>query len=277
MDNSNIGEIFHSNKNDFSTDISLRETILFYIKEYLKTYEPWLLHEWQICINDNRNKRRLSEKRILGLLFLFKKLSTERMVELYNKWFENLSRSTISYYLNGLYKRNILKKEKDGKKVYFYYNEIAKITKANPFWFTKNICPIPRYLYRIAYFARFIYTTKPKKHIEYIIKIIQLNIFNKMLEKCIYCRFSNHKTIKDLRRKILGIIETKTNYLGSILQEYTDKYAELYLFDGYQIISKIGGERIPNKIIEFANKNKEEIEYQLKLNKKINEIKVKMK
>ncbi|TFF89198.1 MAG: hypothetical protein EU549_01425 [Promethearchaeota archaeon] len=277
MGNSDIDSIFELNKNDFYTDISLRETIIFYIKEYIKTYEPWISEEWQICINNDKNNRKLSEKRILGLLFLFKKLSTERTVELYNKWFEELSRSTISYYLNGLYKGKVLKKEKDGKKAFFYFNDIARINKANPFWFTKNICPIPRYLYRIAYFARFLYTAKPKKHIEFTLKMIQLNTFNKMFEKCLYCRFSDHKKISEIKRKLNDILENKTNYLSSLMQKYTENYSELHLFDGYQILSKIGGERIPNKIIEFANKNKEEIEYQMKLNKKIDEIRNKIK
>ena len=287
MDFSKIGNDFDFNEVDFKPDISLKESLLPYIEMYIKKYESWLWNEWKICIkhipknekkgnkqkNKYRIKRKLSENRILGLILLYNNISTDKIVEMYNKWFEELSRSTISNYLNGLYKEKILDKKKNGKMVLYFYNEEAKIKHSTPFWFTRNICPTPRYIYRIAHFGRIIYTRTLDKEVQYILKIIQLKLISNRFKKCLYCRFSNQIKINQIIKKVDDILSEKTNYIfSSNIKDLVLKFGELRLFNGAQIDFKVGGELLPEEIVNITKKYKKEINLQLEINKKIIEI-----
>jgi hypothetical protein len=243
--------VLEVDENDFPMERSLRETMPFYINQYIKKHKYFLKNHWKICLNKVINNRELTENRILGLIFLFNELSTEKVVEIYNNWFDDLSRSTISLYLNGLVRDKILNKKNDGNEKIFSLNNEVKIKKANPIWFTRNICPTPRYLYKIAYFEKKIITTKPDKELEFLIKIIQLNLIYNKLEKCLYCRFSNREGINSLKIVISNILEDKTNILSRELKDFLHNLGELALFTGDKYSTNVEIERLLANLLEI--------------------------
>ncbi len=252
----------------FSIDYSLLRNVFFYNKKYLEKFEPWLLKSWNICINLIKDKRGLVENRLLGLIFLFDKISTEEIVESYNKWFGPLSRSTISYYLNGLVKENILIKEKLGRQVIFSLNNIARIGKINPFWFTRNICPTPRYLYRTAYFTRpIIATLKLDKEIEFLLQLIILNLLKNKYEKCSYCPYSDRNSIKKIISEINNKFNNRTIHLKQDLMKSITNYGELMIFGGKNIVYSLSGERIPKELVNLVRNFKKDINLQMEFNK----------
>ncbi|MHA1269229.1 MAG: hypothetical protein ACTSPY_05520 [Candidatus Helarchaeota archaeon] len=248
-----------------------RSTFLYYIKDYFKIYENWLLDEWRVCIAIKRENKKLVKNRILGLILLFNKLSTEQIVDFYNRYFDILSRSTISKYLNELYDQDILDKEKKGKEVSYFFKEIAVIERANPFWFSKNICPTPKYLYRLAYFARKLLKIKIEKklddEIEIIVNLIVLKLISNKFEKCVYCNFSDRKIVKLIKEQVDRKFSNKSSVLNPELKESIDKYAELNIFGGDIISYNVGGKDLPKELLEITKKYRKELTLQKKANK----------
>ena len=72
-----------------------------------------------------------------------KRKVTTREVELeYKKYFKDIARSTISTYLNMLKKEAMLIKERDGRIVYYMFQEPPP-KAISGFWFTRLFCIDP--------------------------------------------------------------------------------------------------------------------------------------
>ncbi|MHA1751571.1 MAG: hypothetical protein ACTSYZ_04310 [Candidatus Helarchaeota archaeon] len=261
----------------FSMDQFLKETIFFYISKYIKSYIPSLLNVKRICISIEKEKRELAENRLLGLLFLYSKLSTDKIVTYYNQWFGELSRSTLSYYLNGLVKERILNKERMGKEIIFSLNKITYVDTSNPFWFTRNICPTPLYFHRIAHLEKKIITNTPEKELEYILNIINLNLLINRFEKCLFCKYSNREKIQTLINEARDVLNKRTSIISIRLKDFMENFGELQIFGGTPLDYTIRGEKFPKEILEIVKDYKKEIDLQLELNKRIYELSFKRK
>ncbi|MHC1591443.1 MAG: hypothetical protein ACXQS8_05115, partial [Candidatus Helarchaeales archaeon] len=114
----------------------------------------------QPCDKSTRRVGELQKHKILGIfLWLYENnissVTTNQIEEQFQKFFSDISRSTISLYLNQLTKEKVLEKAKKGKEVfYFLAHELPKLPASNSFWVVRNFCTFPAYLCRTVFFAR---------------------------------------------------------------------------------------------------------------------------
>jgi hypothetical protein len=224
---------------------------------------------------------RLHENRILGIMLKFylegKKKVTTREVELeYKKYFKDIARSTISTYLNMLKKEAMLIKERDGRIVYYMFQEPPP-KAISWFWFTRLFCIDPPYFYRAIYYAS-LYSIAKKIVIEnaqkgnekvlegnlkYLIGVIILLILKNRNEKCTLCQFGKQERYINLIEELDSALKDRTDVLPSDLLEIINKeYSEIALFGGMNITEELEEIEMIERLLKFAYKYNKDIEFQ---------------
>jgi len=224
---------------------------------------------------------RLHENRILGIMLKFylegKKKVTTREVELeYKKYFKDIARSTISTYLNMLKKEAMLIKERDGRIVYYMFQEPPPKVISG-FWFTRLFCIDPPYFYRAIYYAS-LYSIAKKIVIEnaqkgnekvlegnlkYLIGVIILLILKNRNEKCTLCQFGKQERYIHLIEELDSALKDRTDVLPSDLLEIINKeYSEIALFGGMNITEEQEEIEMIERLLKFAYKYNKDIEFQ---------------
>lgn len=224
---------------------------------------------------------RLHENRILGIMLKFylegKKKVTTREVELeYKKYFKDIARSTISTYLNMLKKEAMLIKERDGRIVYYMFQEPPP-KAISGFWFTRLFCIDPPYFYRAIYYAS-LYSIAKKIVIEnaqkgnekvlegnlkYLIGVIILLILKNRNEKCTLCQFGKQERYINLIEELDSALKDRTDVLPSDLLEIIKKeYSEIALFGGMNITEEQEEIEMIERLLKFAYKYNKDIEFQ---------------
>ncbi|MEJ2294662.1 MAG: hypothetical protein P8Y23_07820, partial [Candidatus Lokiarchaeota archaeon] len=213
------------------------------------------------------------ENRILGIMLKFylkgKKKVTTREVEIeYKKYFKEIARSTISTYLNMLKKEAMLIKERNGRIVYYMFQENPP-EAISGFWFTRLFCIDPPYFHRAIYYAS-LYSIAHKIVIEnmqkgnekvleanlkYLIGVIILLILKNRNEKCTLCQFGKQEKyvhmIEELDSALKGRIDVLPTELINTLKH---EYSEIALFGGKNVTDDSEEIEMINKLLEYAHK-----------------------
>lgn len=229
----------------------------------------------------------LQEKRILGI-FLKKysegmnKMTTRDVITEYKNYFERVARSTISLYLNILNKESVLRKEKNGRVV--YYNIVEKPPRnINPFWFTRIFCIIPVYFSLAKHFINLYINAKEciqqsfKKfgyqdkdiliqNFKFVLGLIILKIFRNRIHKCVYCQFSNKKKYAEIEDLIDLSIKERSDVLPlDAFNGIIHKCSEIPIFNGIDIYREVTKKNLVEELLRITDKNKEDLEFQRKV------------
>ena len=241
------------------------------IEEYAKEFKD--LKDIAMVIFDRpeelkSNLGQLQKNRILGIFLWLKetssdKVTTNRIETEYKKFFKQISRSSISNYLNQLVKENVLVKEKKGKQVYYKIaHELPDKIEGDPFWFVKNFCIYPIYICRTSYFARKLRIEKSEEG-AFVYKLINYNLIRNRLKKCSVCPFGIKKEYEVVLKLLDNQYMTLKNLLPKELINYVENmFGELKIFNGISLFPS--WTIVKERIFEFSNKFKREIKDQLK-------------
>lgn len=272
------------------------------LNKVLDEYAPeisdvWAMHE-DVSEAQQIKTGRLHENRILGIMLKYyilgkDKVTTSEVENEYKKYFKNIARSTISTYLNMLEKEVVLFKERDGRIVnYFFYEPPPD--KISPFWFVRNFCIVPPYLIRAKFFGnlylsveKFIVNRSFKDDIEtikenfkFLVGLTALIILKNRVAKCFLCQFGFRKEYSEMKETMEMALKDRMDVLPEELSAYlSENYGELPLFGGIQI--KLEDEKIKkeiiNKFFEFSEKYHKDLEFQIMVSKRRQELRIRQK
>ena len=207
-----------------------------------------------------------------------KKKVTTREVELeYKKYFKDIARSTISTYLNMLKKEAMLIKEREGRIVYYMFQEPPP-KAVSGFWFTRLFCIDPPYFYRAVYFASLYSIAKKivvenaekgnqkvlEGNLKYLIGVIILLILKNRNEKCTLCQFGKQEKYIHLIEELDSALKDRTDVLPSeLLEVLKQEYSEISLFGGISVVEIEEKIAMIERLLKFAYKYNKDIEFQL--------------
>ncbi|NVM28229.1 MAG: helix-turn-helix transcriptional regulator [Candidatus Helarchaeota archaeon] len=237
------------------------------IREYVENREPTLRDIWNKRFEvseKNVMKGRLHENHLLGIFLWFyvvkkEEIITEKINEEYEKFFDKVSRSTISTYLNQLEKQGILTKNRQGKQV-FYRLTYEPPKKTHPIYVVRNFCMLPSYLCRASFFSRTLRIDR-EVNLQFLLELINLSLIKNRIEKCIICPLAIKKDNEKMGTRISSLYRTKTELLPKELFEYiNNELGELSLFGGGKIVGTWA--TILGKLMNFSQIYKKEIKFQ---------------
>ncbi len=237
------------------------------IKEYVENREPILRDIWdkRFEISDkNIMIGRAHENHLLGIFLWFhivKKegINTEKIEEVYVKFYEKISRSTISAYLNQLEKQGILTKNRQGKQVY-YRLTFEPPKDIPPIYVVRNFCVLPPYLCRASFFARTLRIDR-EENLRYLLELVNLSLVKNRLEKCILCPLAIKEDNVSMRDQVFSSIRSKTELIPKEIVEYIDQQlGELTIFGGINITGHWA--TILGKLMNYSQTYKKEIKFQ---------------
>ena len=274
----------------------IKDSKLKLIDKVIQDFAPELSFLYQFREDESEEQQtqtgRLHENRILGIFlesYLEGKpqITTADVVSVYQKYFKELARSTVSNYLNILKRETTLFKEKKGRTVYYsLYREPP--VEIKPFWFTRIFCIVPAYFNRALNFAE-LYSSAGRyidkennrereiliRNFKFITGLIILNIFKNRVSKCILCQFSKSEIYKKLEELIKLSIRDRSDVLSDDLAGgLITKCSEIPIFDGIDISKENVEKDIVNEIVRSANAYKKDIEYQVMLTLRRRELKL---
>jgi len=236
------------------------------IREYIER-EPIFRNIWKriIEISDkNVMLGRIHENHLLGIFLWFyvvkkEDINTERLEEEYEKFFQKVSRSTISTYLNQLEKQGILSKRRQGKQV-FYRLTYEPPTNVHPIYLVRNFCILPSYLCRASFFARTLRIDR-EENLRYILELINFSLLKNRIEKCVLCPLAIKEENQETLDHIMNVYRTKAELIPKELFNYVEKnLGELSIFGGIQVIGR--WESILGKLMNYAQIFKKELKFQ---------------
>ncbi len=237
------------------------------IREYVENREPLLRPIWKATyeISDkNVMLGRLRENHLLGIFLWFHTIkrddiTTEILEDEYEKFFQKVSRSTISTYLNQLEKQGILTKKREGKQVY-YRLAYDPPFNLHPVYLVRTFCILPSYLCRGSFFARTLRIDR-EENLRYLLELVNFSLIKNRLEKCVLCPLALKKETKKALNSILNNFKNKSELLPKNLFDYIDKeLGELHIFGGINIIGR--WPTISGKLMNYAQTYKKEIKFQ---------------
>lgn len=281
----------------------IKDIELALLDELIQDFAPEIAHIYQIREDESEEQQiktgRLHENRILGIVLKFylegkKKITTGEVEKEYKKYFKEIARSTISTYLNMLKKESTLYKERDGRVVYYIFYEDPPIG-IKPFWFTRIFCIIPAYFDRAIYFSKLyhdagkyveLYTRDFSnrdmdillRNFKFLTGLIVLNIFKNRSSKCILCQFSKREMYNNLKELIQIAIKDRSDILPEEMAEFLfEKYSEIPMFNGINIVGEDTREEIIKKIFKYANDYKKDLEFQIMVSNRRQDLRLKQK
>ncbi len=243
---------------------------------------------------------RLHENRILGIILKFylegkKKVTTSEVEVEYRKYYKEIARSTISTYLNMLKKESTLYKERDGRVVYYIFFEDPP-SSIKPFWFTRIFCIVPAYFVRAFLFSK-LYLDAEKiinerdgagdldlleKNYKFIVGLIILLILKNRCLKCTLCQFSKQEVYNKMSEELDMSIKDRLDVLPKegLIDVLVEKYAEIPIFGGLSINlfdNEEILEEIINKILNFADEYKKDLEFQIMVSSRRTDLRMRQK
>ena len=186
---------------------------------------------------------------------------------------------------------SILSSEKDGRKAYYFLHEDPPIG-IKPFWFTRIFCIVPVYFNRAMIFSHLYinsektiqdyinqYGGKDKKilvkNYKFIIGLILLDIFKNRSSKCMHCQFSKREIYEKLEEIISIAIKDRSDVLPKdLVNNVINKYSEISMFN--ETDNDIM-EEITTHMSRYADIYKKDIEFQVMLSVKRQDLRLKQK
>ncbi|MFW9829121.1 MAG: hypothetical protein ACFFEY_16205 [Candidatus Thorarchaeota archaeon] len=264
-------------------------------------FAPEIAHVSQFKEDESEEQQiktgRLHEHRILGIFLNCyldgkHKLNTAEVEEEYNLYFKEVTRSTVSTYLNMLKKELILYTERDGRLVnYLFFKEPP--VNIEPFWFTRIFCVIPAYFNRVMKFCRLyidaekyakqftddnIETDKEQlvRNFQFIIGIIILKILKNRCTKCSSCQFSEREMYLKIESMIDIAIKDRTDVLSNeITTDLIEMYSEIPNFNGLGIEEEHIIMKVAKEIIIRANLFHRDLEFQIMVSNRRKDLRLK--
>ncbi len=237
------------------------------IREYVENREPLLRNLWKRILeisDQNVMLGRIHENHLLGIFLWFynvkkEKINTERLEEEYEKFFQKVSRSTISTYLNQLEKQGILSKKRQGKQVFYRLTHEPPMS-LHPIYLVRTFCILPSYLCRVSFFARTLRVDR-EENLRYLLELVNFSLVKNRIEKCILCPLAIREENQENLEQIINIYRTKTELLPKELLNFINKdLGELSIFGGINIIGRWA--TILGKLMNYAQTYKKEIKFQ---------------
>ncbi|MHA1264722.1 MAG: helix-turn-helix domain-containing protein [Candidatus Helarchaeota archaeon] len=236
------------------------------IREYVQK-EPVLQNIWneiREIATKNVMLGRLHENHLLGIFLWYysiKKVEvrTEELGEEYRKFFQRVSRSTISTYLNQLEKQGILSKKRIGKEVYYYltYDPPQNI---QPIYLVRTFCLFPSYLCRASFFARTLRIDR-EENLRYLLELITFCLIKNRIEKCTLCPFAIKEENFKIYKTISTIYEAKSELLPKEIIKYINNdLGELSILGGIEIVGRWA--TIIGKLMSYTQIYKKELKFQ---------------
>lgn len=238
---------------------------------------------------------RLHENRILGIILKFylegkRKVTTSEVESEYKNYFKDIARSTISTYLNMLKKESTLYKERDGRVVYYIFFEDPP-TDIKPFWFTRLFCVVPSYFVRAILFSKVYLEAEEKikgmgetedrevliKNFKFLIGLIILFILKNRSSKCLLCQFGKREIYDNMQESMDIAIKDRSDVLPEDLLKFLINYGEIPIFGGINIDEEKIYNEIINKIIEFAEEYKKDLEFQTMVSSRRTDLRLRQK
>jgi DNA-binding transcriptional ArsR family regulator len=237
------------------------------IREYLENSDPLLRSIWRKSpeiSEKNVMVGRLHENHILGILLWFsnvkmEEITTERLEEEYKKFFQKISRSAVSTYLNQLEKQGILSKDRQGKQV-LYRLTYEPPTTIHPIYFVRNFCILPSYLCKTSFFARTLRVDR-EENLRYLLELVILSLFKKRFEKCVLCPLALKEENQKFLDSISILYRNQSELIPKEVLNYISKeLGELSVFGGINVTGRWA--TISGKLMNYANTYKKEIKFQ---------------
>jgi len=207
---------------------------------------------------------RIHENHLLGIFLWFsvvkkEDITTERLGEEYEKFFQNVSRSTISTYLNQLEKQGILSKKRKGKEVR-YQLAYDPPSGVHPIYIVRNFCILPSYLCKAAFFARTLRIDR-EENLRYLLELVNFSLLKNRIEKCLLCPFA----VKEETKKMLELVSTSYRYKIELLPNELFQYintqlGELTVFGGTSIMGHWA--TIVGSLMNLSQIHRKEIKFQ---------------
>ncbi|NVM36266.1 MAG: hypothetical protein HWN81_11780 [Candidatus Lokiarchaeota archaeon] len=281
----------------------ITDTKLKLIDKVIQDFAPEIAYVYQFREDESEEQQiktgRLHENRILGIILKFylegkKKIKTGEVEEVYKRYFKEIARSTISTYLNMLKKESTLYKERDGRVVYYIFYENPPIG-IKPFWFTRIFCIVPVYFDRAMLFSKLY--IKAKKYVQQFISIygsedenilirnfkfitglIILKIFKNRSSKCVLCQFSKREIYNKLEELISIAVKDRSDVLPEdLLKNVIEKFSEIPMFDGFNILGEEIENNIPKEILRCADAYKKDLDFQIMVSIRRKDLRLKQK
>ncbi|MFX1390126.1 MAG: hypothetical protein ACFE9Z_08700 [Promethearchaeota archaeon] len=281
-------------------DIEINEFNLEILDSVIRDFAPELMNIYQFREDETEEQQvrlgQLHEHRILGILLMshlnrINKLTTAEVEDHYIRFFRDVTRTTISTYLNLLKRASTLYSKRDGRNVYYQFSKEPPM-RISPFWFNRIFCIVPIYFNRAIFFSD-LYLNADKylqKHLannknieksllinnfKFIVGIILLNIFRNRIIRCSDCQFSKKEKYLRIKKLIELAINERTDVLPGIkLNVFLQKCSEMPMFGGININEEIFKEDILTEILTIINPNITEIEFQIELSARRKELKL---
>ncbi|MFO8020581.1 MAG: hypothetical protein R6U96_18305 [Promethearchaeia archaeon] len=269
------------------------------LDDVVKDFAPEVADIYYIREDEAEEKQiktgRLHENRILGIILNYyiegkKKVTTSEVEGQYKLFFKDIARSTISTYLNMLKKESTLYKERDGRIVYYIFFEDPPVN-IQPFWFTRIFCIVPPYFIRAIYLAK-IYAKADglvkeysnnkdiellTKNFKFLVGLIILHIMKNRCDKCVYCQFSQKEIYTEMCEGMEMSIKDRSDVLPNDLTNLLQDYGEIPMFGGKNIHEKYDKEQIIKELIDFADKYKKDLEFQIMVSSRRTDLRMRQK
>ncbi|MHA1145427.1 MAG: hypothetical protein ACTSRW_11865 [Candidatus Helarchaeota archaeon] len=229
---------------------------------------PTLNSVWwkQPCGSSSRRVGELQKHKILGLFLWLnengvRSVTTNQIEEQFQKFFMDISRSTISLYLNQLTKEKVLQKMKKGKEVFYSLaHELPMLPVTNSFWVVRNFCIFPSYLCRTAFFARKLKFGMKESERNLILQLVLQNLVKNRVDKCMICQFCEDEKVEKENDQLKVDLSGINDLIPREIELYLDKLSELKVFNG-ESADEIKWPTITGKIMYFAEKWKKDIKF----------------
>jgi DNA-binding transcriptional ArsR family regulator len=207
---------------------------------------------------------RLHENHLLGI-FLWshtvkkEEITTDSLEEDYKKFFQPISRSTISTYLNQLERQGILIKRREGKHI-LYRLGYDPPTEIHPIYLVRNFCILPSYLCKASFFARTLRIDR-EENLKYLLELVNYSLIKNRIEKCVLCPYA----LKEENKKLFDLVSTtflhKTELIPKELFNYINNdLGELPMFGGTNITGRWA--TILGRLMNYSQTYKKEIKFQ---------------
>ena len=110
---------------------------------------------------------------------------------------------------------------------------------------------------------------------KFIVGLAILSLLQKRFEKCILCQFASRDEYKQLKERYDTIIKDRKDVLPEKLQNFIHELGEIPSFGGVKIPEDYSDEEINKKIDDLAVRYAQDIDFQMNVSRRRQELRLK--